>query len=118
MSPSNDRQIAQMIARLRQLEQEVSELRLRDAEPTSWIRANVTGQGLFKTPVGGIPAMSGSGPYTWGSAECTVVNEDGTVGSGTETIKNLVNQPIAASVVIKAAMVGSTWFVDTANCGA
>lgn len=73
---------------------------------------------LFKTPGGGIPAATGSGPYTFGTAACTPVNPDGTVGSGTVTITNIVNQAIAASVVIKAAKVGSIWVVDVASCGA
>lgn len=72
---------------------------------------------LFKTPGGGIPAASGSGPYTWGSATCTEVDEDGTVLGTTETIKNIVNQAIAANVVIKASPVGDSWFVDVASCG-
>ena len=60
---------------------------------------------LFKTPGGGIPAASGSGPYTFGSAACTPVSLAGVVGSGTVTITNVVNQAIAANVVIKAAKV-------------
>lgn len=72
---------------------------------------------LFKTPGGGIPAATGTGPYTFGSAACTPVNADGTVGSGTVTIKNIVNVAIAASVVIKAAKVGDIWVVDVASCG-
>lgn len=73
---------------------------------------------LFKTPSGGIPAATGSGPYTFGSADCTPVNPDGTVGTGSMTITNIVNQVIAGSVVIKAAKVGTLWVVDVASCGA
>lgn len=72
---------------------------------------------LAKTPEGGIPAASGSGPYAWGSATCTVVSDAGVVGTDTEVIKNIVNQAIAANVVIKAARVGSIWVVDVASCG-
>jgi hypothetical protein len=73
---------------------------------------------LIKTPVGGIPAATGSGPYTFGSATCTIVNEDGTVGSDTVTVKNIVNQAIDANVVGKAERVGSTYIIDVASCGA
>lgn len=73
---------------------------------------------LFKTPGGGIPAATGTGPYTFGSADCTPVNADGTMGSGTVTITNIVDVAIAANVPIKAAKVGSLWVVDVAGCGA
>ncbi|MCA9157545.1 MAG: hypothetical protein KDA72_04415, partial [Planctomycetales bacterium] len=77
-----------------------------------------TAQGkLFKTPGGGIAAASGTGPYTWGSATCTVVSDGGVVGTDTEIIKNIVNQAIAANVIIKASKVGSIWVVDVAGCG-
>lgn len=72
---------------------------------------------LAKTPVGGIPAATGSGPYTFGSAVCMLVGDDGTVGSETVTVKNIVNQAIAANVVIKAARVGASYVVDVASCG-
>lgn len=72
---------------------------------------------LAKTPGGGIPAASGSGPYTFGSASCTPVNSDGTVGSGSVTVKNIVDQAIAGNVVIKAERVGSIYIVDVASCG-
>jgi hypothetical protein len=71
---------------------------------------------LFKTPVGGIPAATGSGPYTFGSASCTPVNDDGTVGSGSVTIRNIVNQAIAGNVVGKASLLGSIYVVDVASC--
>lgn len=72
---------------------------------------------LAKTPGGGIPAASGSGPYTFGSASCTRVNSDGTVGSASVTVKNIVDQAIAGNVVIKAERVGSIYIVDVASCG-
>lgn len=72
---------------------------------------------LAKTPAGGIPAASGTGPYIWGSATCTRVGDDGVVGSETITITNIVNQAIAANVVIKAAKVGAIYVVDVASCG-
>lgn len=72
---------------------------------------------LFKTPSGGIPAASGSGPYTFGTAACTPVSLSGVVGSGTVTITNIVNQAIAEFVVIKASPVDDGWVVDVASCG-
>lgn len=72
---------------------------------------------LALTPPGGIPAMTGSGPFTWGSATCTLVSEDGIVGAETQVVKNIVNQAIAGSVVIKANRVGSIFIVDVASCG-
>lgn len=72
---------------------------------------------LIKTPGGGIPAASGSGPYTFGSATCTVVSDAGVVGSSTVTVKNIVNQAIAANVVGKAERYGSIWVIDVASCG-
>lgn len=72
---------------------------------------------LAKTPSGGIPAATGSGPYTWGSAACTPVSSDGTVGSGSVSIVNIVSQAIAANVVVMAAKVGSIYVVDVASCG-
>lgn len=71
---------------------------------------------LVKTPGGGIPAASGSGPYTFGSAACTPVGDDGVVGSGTITVKNIVNQAIAANVIGKAEKVGSIYVIDVASC--
>lgn len=76
----------------------------------------VSGMLLAKTPVGGIPAATGTGPYTFGSATCTIVNDDGTVGSDTLVVKNIVTQAISANVVIKVARVGEIWVVDTASC--
>ena len=73
---------------------------------------------LFKTPGGGIPAATGTGPYSFGSATCTFVSDAGVVGTDTVVIKNIVNQAIAANVVIKAAKVGTIWVVDVASCGA
>ncbi len=72
---------------------------------------------LAKTPYGGIPACSGTGPYTFGSADCTVVKPDGTLSSETQTIKNIVDQAIAGSVLIKADPVGDIYVVDVASCG-
>lgn len=72
---------------------------------------------LAKTPYGGIPACSGTGPYTFGSADCTVVKPDGTLSSETQTIKNIVDQAIAGSVLIKADPVGDVYVVDVASCG-
>lgn len=71
---------------------------------------------LIKTPPGGIPACTGSGPYTFGSATCTIVNEDGTVSADTVTVENIVNQAIAGSVIGKAERVGSTYIIDVASC--
>lgn len=71
---------------------------------------------LIKTPSGGIPACTGTGPYTFGSATCTIVNEDGTVSSDTVTVENIVNQAIAGSVIGKAERVGSTYIIDVASC--
>lgn len=82
---------------------------------------NVGGNGdnciLVKTPGGGIAAATGSGPYTWGSATCTLVDAAGTVGSGTQVVKNIVNQAIAANVVGKAERFGSIYIIDVASCG-
>lgn len=71
---------------------------------------------LIKTPGGGIPARTGTGPYTWGSATCTLVDESGVVGSGTQVVKNIVNQAIAANVVGKAERFGSIYVIDVASC--
>jgi hypothetical protein len=73
---------------------------------------------LIKTPGGGIPACTGTGPYTFGSATCTIVNEDGTVSADTVTVKNIVNQAIDANVIGKAERVGATYIIDVASCGA
>lgn len=73
---------------------------------------------LAKTPSGGIPACTGTGPYTFGSAICTIVGDDGVVGTATETIKNIVNKVIAGNVIIKAEKVGSIYVVDVASCPA
>lgn len=71
---------------------------------------------LAKTPSGGIPACTGTGPYTFGSAECTIVGDDGVVGTDTEIVKNIVNLDIDGDVIIKAERVGSIWVVDVAGC--
>jgi hypothetical protein len=73
---------------------------------------------LIKTPGGGIAACTGSGPYTFGSATCTVVGDDGVVGSETIIVKNIVNVAIPAEVIGKANRVGSIWVIDVASCGA
>lgn len=110
------RQIENLLARVRDLE--AAAVRDRREEPESWIRAPRSQDVLIKTPVGGIPAATGSGPYTWGSAVCTIVNDDGTVSANTMTVKNIVNVPIAANVVGKASRSGSIWVIDVASCGA
>jgi hypothetical protein len=71
---------------------------------------------LIKTPGGGIAAATGTGPYTFGSATCTVVSDAGVVGSETVTVKNIVNEAIAANVIGKASRVGSIWVIDVASC--
>ena len=72
---------------------------------------------LIKTPAGGIPAATGSGPYTWGSATCKVVTDAGVVTAADVVIKNIVNKAIAANVQGKADPVGSIYIVDVASCG-
>lgn len=72
---------------------------------------------LIKTPVGGIPAATGSGPYTWGSATCKVVTDAGVVTAADLVIKNIVNKAIAANVQGKADPVGSIYVIDVASCG-
>lgn len=71
---------------------------------------------LIKTPSGGIDAATGSGPYTFGSATCDLVTEQGVVTSETETIYNIVNDSIAGSVIGKAERVGSIYIIDVASC--
>lgn len=109
------RQIENLLARVRDLE--AAAVRDRHKEPESWIRAPRGDAVLAKTPMGGIPAATGAGPYTWGSASCTRVGTDGVVGSTTVTIKNIVNRAIAGNVVVKASRVGNVYVVDVASCG-
>ena len=104
-----------------QLEREVIELRKLVKElmqPKSKARVVNVGQNdiLIKTPGGGIAAASGTGPYTFGSATCTIVGSDGVVGSDTVTVKNIVNDAVAANVIGKASMVGGIWVIDVASC--
>jgi hypothetical protein len=72
---------------------------------------------LIKTPGGGIPACTGTGPYTFGSATCTRVNDAGVVGSETLEVKNIVNVSIPANVIGKAERFGTVWVIDVASCG-
>lgn len=111
-----DRQIENLLARVRDLEAELL-LQGRRDESASWVRAPRGDAVLAKTPMGGIPAATGAGPYTWGSASCTRVGTDGVVASGTVTIKNIVNRAIAGNVVVKASRVGDIYVVDVASCG-
>lgn len=111
MSGRLERLIEHLLARVRDIERSEA----RGLNPASWIRAKQ--QILAKTPAGGIPAATGSGPYTWGSATCTVVTEGGVVTAKTVMVKNIVDDAIAGNVVIKASAVGSIWVVDVASCG-
>jgi hypothetical protein len=92
---------------------------IRNSGESTFVEGTVrTSQGdiLVKTPGGGIAAASGTGPYTFGSATCTVVSDAGVVGSETVTVKNIVNEAIAANVIGKASRVGSIWVIDVASC--
>jgi hypothetical protein len=81
-------------------------------------RAGSGGCILIKTPGGGIAACTGTGPYTFGSATCTIVSDAGVVGTDTVTVKNIVSVAIPANVIGKAEKVGSIWVIDVASCGA
>jgi hypothetical protein len=86
---------------------------------TDCVRVFYAGGGggiLVKTPVGGIPAATGTGPYTFGSATCTIVGGDGVVGAGTVTVKNIVNEAVAGNVMGKASKVGTIYVIDVASC--
>lgn len=116
MSAANDRLMSQVIARLRELEQEVAELRLRDAEPTSWIRADVVEVSVFRTPVGGIPARVVA---TLGFATCTRVSvADGTrvVTSDTDTIYNDFLSAMQPDVDVIAVKADGVWIVQAEDC--
>lgn len=71
---------------------------------------------LIKTPGGGIAAATGTGPYTFGSATCTVVGDDGVVGTATVMVRNIVNDAVAGNVIGKASKVGDIWVIDVASC--
>lgn len=72
---------------------------------------------LIKTPGGGIGAASGSGPYTFASASCSLVEpSSGAVSSNSMLIYNIVDDTIAASVVGKAALSGDRFIIDVASC--
>jgi hypothetical protein len=80
------------------------------------LNAATVDQVLVKTPVGGIAGATGSGPYTFGSATCTIVSDAGVVGSATLTVRNIVSDAVAGNVVGKAARVGGIWVIDVASC--
>ena len=74
----------------------------------------------IKTPEGGIPACTGSGPYTYGSATCKLVTTSGGTGTLTDTdqvVYNIVNQEIAGNVLAKAELVTGSYIIDVASCG-
>lgn len=74
----------------------------------------------IKTPEGGIPACTGSGPYAYGSATCKLVTTSGGTGTVTTTdqvVYNIVNQEIAGSVIGKAELVDGSYIIDVASCG-
>lgn len=107
----SDRQLAQILSRLRELEQEVTELRLRDAEPSSWITSPMGEGRLFKTPVGGIAARSGT---TVSSATCTeykLVSGTLTTNTETETVYNPwpVAIPAGYYIVAQQEQISSEW---------
>lgn len=72
---------------------------------------------LIQTPPGGIPAATGTGPYTWGSATCKLVTEAGVVTATDVIVKNIVDRAIAGSVQGKADPVGGINVIDVASCG-
>lgn len=72
---------------------------------------------IFKTPVGGIPARSGT---TLGEAECKRVGFDGTTvidstGDG-EWVRNLGLEDVGAEVYIQALWVEGTWLANWEQC--
>lgn len=74
----------------------------------------------IKTPEGGIPACTGSGPYAYGSATCKLVTTSGGTGTVTEMeqiVYNIVNQEIDGNVVGKAELVNGSYIIDVASCG-
>lgn len=114
---SMQRQIENLLARVRDLEIELAELRSGVVRPASWIRAPRSADILIKTPYGGIAAASGSGPYSWGSATCAIVSDTGEVQEESAVVKNIVNRSIAGSVPGKASRVGGIYVIDVASCG-
>lgn len=73
---------------------------------------------IFLTPSTGIPAMSGSGPYTFGSATCTKIDGDGVVTSDEAIVYNSVSGPIPGDRVIQVKRIYNKWFVDVVDCDA
>jgi len=71
---------------------------------------------IFLTPSGGIPAMTGSGPWAWGMAECTRVDTDGNITATLSEVHNSVSAAIPGSRIIQAKKIYGKWFADVADC--
>lgn len=74
----------------------------------------------IKTPEGGIPACTGTGPWNYGSATCKIVTTSagtGTLTSTDQVVYNIVNQEIAGNVIGKAELVSGSYIIDVASCG-
>ena len=107
--------------RVQRLEDQLRQVLQPVSKPRLIMTSVASGQAFFVTPVGGIAAATeSSGTYTPGSAVCDRHEWSGTdiVDAGTtETVYNISDQAIAASVLIKAAQVEDKWVVDVAGCG-
>lgn len=80
---------------------------------------------IAKTPVGGIAARTGSGPWTPGVATCTLCEQYDDGGtwkirekSPTEDVVVYNSSPhaLAASAPIQAKPIGGKYYVDVAEC--
>lgn len=111
-----DRETAERLARLVRVPQNIGPAMTRPR--TIPRKIGLDNCVLIKTPGGGIPACTGSGPYVHGSATCFIVDDFGNVTADTIVIKNIVNQTIAGNVQGKAERYRSIWVIDVASCGA
>jgi hypothetical protein len=112
-----ERQIENLLARVRELELQLSAVQASAVRPASWIRAPRSADILIKTPSGGIAAATGSGPYSWGLATCEIISDVGEVLEEEVAVNNIVNRSIAGSVPGKASRVGGIYVIDVASCG-
>jgi hypothetical protein len=106
-----EREIQQLLSRIRQLERQVADNQL--PQDIGLVTAGGGSGRLFRTRPSGIPAASGS---VWGSAICDEHDELGADLGTDETIYIQRTAIVPGNVFILVLAVGSRLFVWESNC--
>lgn len=121
----NDREAQQIKQRLARMEAELQRLLQPTSKPRIFISQD--DMAIFKTPTGGIPALTGtSTPWTPGVAEGCIKCEyylDGStvkireISGDDTTVYNMTKTAVEELTLIQAKRINGYWTVDVEDCG-